>query len=342
MRSPANKVNTTGEVVRTLRSLGAVLANEPYLAHWAATGLAQILLKLADQHPGALMSGTHADEAADSIIAISEADRSRSLGPTHFLTAPMAERSLPRLVYVTACAASQERQSSRSTSWDRVCSKLAHLTFALPARQDLDHMVRSNSADCCGGVLLALISAPRRGPTLNLFTQLIPEFRNLLRLPDAERLLVADVVGEVLLPAYYASRPESIVTNAYINFIKQVAGEVIGWTVPQRRRFAPALRRVGAAALMRGDEGLARAMAEATLPHRSLRSRQIRAVADEFESEAFARFNLLIRPGMPELAIGTDHLDQTAQERYLQLELELHPATNQESDEAQEFEIESE
>jgi len=336
----ANKVNTAGEAVRTLRSLAAALANEPYLAHWASTGLAQILLKLADQHSRSLMSGPHADEAADSIIAISQADRSRSLGPTHFLTAPMAERSLPRLVYSTARAASQERQSSHWRTWDRVCGKLADFTFTLPARQDLDWMVRSNAADCCGGVLLALISAPRRDPTLRLFSQLIPEFMELMRLPDANRLHLTELLGEVLLPAYYAARPES--PDAYIDFIRQVAVEMADWPVPERRRFAPALRRVGAAALKRGDEELARAMAQASLPNTHIRSQAIRTRTDEFETPRFARFNMLNRPGVPEPTIGTDHLDPTAQERYLQLELETHPPTDRESEEEEESEYEGE
>ena len=324
----ASKVNTAGETIRSLRSLGRALSDDPYLAHWVSSGLADMVLNLGERFPDALMAEPHAEEAADAIIAISQADRTGKLGPTHFLTAPMAERSLPRLVYTTARAGGRRNRREGWTTWDSICAKFGHFTFTIPARPDVDTMVRINAANCCGGILQALLAAPHREPTLRTFRDLGSDFIALIATGDAERLHLVDVAEEVMLSAYYASTdPEA--TNDCLGFLDDFAKGALGWDQATQRRFGPAFRRVGAAAIVRADHDTARTMALASVPRSQRTGKGIYVPEDDFDLDGFAPFNQLQRPGVPEPNRGTDHLNREAQDDFLELERQLHPRAHQ-------------
>jgi hypothetical protein len=320
----AGKVNTAAEPVRALRSLGRALGPKPELAYWTSTGLAQIIIKLAGLHPNDLMAGTHAENAAEGIADIVEADHA-DLGPTHFLTAPMSERSLPRLVYSASYAANKDANRRHSTHWDGVARLLGRMAFSVPRRADIDTTVRSNAAACCGGVLLALMVAPQRDPTIRLFNDLSKEYRDLLETGEPDRLHLAENLGEVLLAAYYASLQTPDAASPYRKFTIETAEQISAWDGPQRRRFAPALRRVGAAALHNGDEALGRQMARASLPERPEPLAAF-VIDDEFETGPFGHALLLARPGLPDPPTGDAHLDVDARRHFLELEYQSHPA----------------
>jgi hypothetical protein len=324
----SQKVNTAGEIARSLSRLGKALDSRPDLAHWATNGLARLIIRLSGEFSLVHMASSSAEEAVEGLVAIVKADHS-DLGPTHFLTAPLSDTSLPRLVFQSASAAAKQ-DTRRLNDWTSVSARLAHLAFEIPLRTDLPYMVRSNGAQCAVGVLLALMVAPYSDATVKVFSDLAVKYLKVLDMGEPDRLHLVDGLAEALLAAYYASRSNSKAAGVYRTFITDVGSHIAGWETKKRRRFAAALRLVGAAAIRDAEEELSIMMARASLPPIPSRSRSIPAFTDAFETGPFGFVGLLGRPGVP-LSIGGDsHLDEDARRKFLHLEATVdrpRPAT---------------
>lgn len=322
----SRKLITAQEPIRVLRRIGTSTASgSPEVAARSSSGLARLIIRLADTEPTELMAVGDADDAVNGLIAIIDAENSGP-DPAHFLTAPMAENSISRVCYAVASAAHQDKRAKHWTKWDSICAGLADLCFSLPTRRNIrniDWMVRSNAADCCEEILLVLLRLPYRDVQMKIVAERFPRYVE-MALGDSDGRLHTDAgLAELLLTAYYQSRETKPAEPILRTLIYDAASAIGGLDGRMRRRLSPALRLVGAAAIRHGDVDMAEAMAKVALPPPPSLSKQIKVPIDLFEV-GWGPPTVLHRPHLPELSLPSDHLYSPSQAEYLEVEQRAH------------------
>jgi hypothetical protein len=320
------KIVTLQEPIRILRHTGNQTAeNWPHVANRASSGLAELIIQVALQRPTENMADECARQALEGLDEMC-GHPDMSLGAVHAVTAPLANNTLPRVLYALQSASRQEgngrpRWDVVRRRWDDLSVVLANLCFGLPGRQDLYFMTRINAAECCEEILLVLLALPFRQRAVRLIADLFPLFIDLVVADVDERLHTRRLFGELLLYTYYRSSAVPQAEPVYRDLVLAAAARIGTLEVNQRRHLAPMLRRVGAAAIARRDASMAAAIARASLPPIPIRGRRaIRIPIDDFEAGGWVGETFHHHPGLPAFALDDDHLAQAARRVYLRLE----------------------
>lgn len=320
----SSKYEVLQSPIDTLREVGLIARSGAlHVASRATTELARLAIALARQGERLhLMCAEDAFSALQAIQAIVPAARG-NLSPAHFLTAPMAENNLPLICQATARMAEATRQQTGSHVWEGAATVGAHLAVEIVEDPKTSAMVRHNAVEVAGCVVLGLIAVGAIRQQASLCLRIIRRLIQ-LALVDGGRLNAAGTLAEVLLAIYHLGSAEG--GEPFVT-LREAADAISKADERVRRRLSWISRQIGAVALARGDDGTARAMAQATLEDRENASKQLRTTADLFFPAGGIRpMGRVSRPGLEMPEIPRDYLSEEVQRAFLVLETSLRPS----------------
>lgn len=165
-----------------------------------------------------------------------------------------------------------------------------------------------------------LMSMPYRQWTLKLIVDLYPQFTDLVILDTDGRLNTHRAFGELLLYTYYRSSYVPQAEQNYRDLVLAAASRIQTLDADHRQQLAPLLRRLGAAAIARGDKAMAAAIAKASLPPIPIAGGRAIRIIDHFEPGGWVGETFHHRPELPDFGLDEGHLDKAARRAYLKLE----------------------
>ncbi len=308
----AEKCLVAAELLRQLSDIAPTPGGQDLnVAAVISNGIAALVLA-ASQHPHDQAADLLAGEGVQALEALVATDH-RRLGPAHWLTAPLAENSIQRVVLELA-RVSSSRLHGGADGWVQACEAAIGLCFSMPNNRDLPVMIRLGAADACEECLVSLISlglAEVGGLTVE---ELVRQYVALALADTNGRFHTPAGLRDILLWAFTASEPSE--TDPFRASILVAVENISAAADDVRVRLSPVMRSVGAVALLGGDDKLARLCAGATMRlETAIRSPSF----DVLDQHNFHR------PGIPAPSKEHERLEAKARAHYLELEAEIKP-----------------